>query len=159
MKIVSLLALSLIASVLGCAAGTPQLQPAQPAAPATTSAAQPAAAASASAARVYEIRTYTTHEGRLDALHQRFRDHTLRLFERHGITNVAYWVPQDTALARNTLVFILAHPSREAARQNWAAFGSDPEWREAARQSELSGRIVQRVESVFVDPTDYSPLR
>jgi hypothetical protein len=159
MKIVSLLALSLIASALGCAAGTPQFQPPQPAAAATTSAAQPAAAASASAARVYEIRTYTTHEGRLDALHQRFRDHTMRLFERHGITNVAYWVPQDTALARNTLVFILAHPSREAARQNWAAFGSDPEWREAARQSELSGRIVQRVESVFVDPTDYSPLR
>lgn len=109
--------------------------------------------------RVFELRTYTTHEGRLDDLHRRFRDHTMRLFEKHGMTNVGYWVPQDSALAANTLIYVLAHPSREAAATNWEAFGSDPEWQTAQAQSEEAGPIVQRVESMFIEPTDYSPLK
>jgi hypothetical protein len=145
-RVSAALALVLTTVALGCAVG------ARPPASVRSADAAPAA-------RVYEVRTYTTHEGRLDALHQRFRNHTVRLLERHGMTNVGYWVPQDPALASTTLVYILAHPSRDAARQSWAAFVADPEWQEARRQSELSGPIVQRIESVFLDATDYSPLR
>jgi hypothetical protein len=122
----------------------------------------PSASAPAQAAaegRVFELRTYTTHEGRLDALQRRFRDHTLRLFEKHGMTNVGYWVPHDTARSNNTLVYILAHPSREAARRSWQAFSADPEWRRVRAESEADGAIVLRVESVFLDATDYSPIR
>ncbi|GJG89262.1 hypothetical protein tb265_44430 [Gemmatimonadetes bacterium T265] len=111
------------------------------------------------APRVFELRTYTTAPGRLPALQARFRGHTLGLFARHGMTNVGYWVPQDSAHAQNTLVYLLAHPSREAARQSWAAFGQDPEWQRVQAASEADGKIVEHVESVFLDPTDFSPLR
>lgn len=107
----------------------------------------------AQAARVFELRTYTTAEGRLDALNARFRDHTMRLFEKHGITNVAYWVPQDTP---NTLIYVIAHPSREAAKVNFSAFGKDPDWARIAQESGV-GRVT--VESVFMNATDYSPLK
>jgi hypothetical protein len=113
----------------------------------------------AAEARVFELRTYTTHEGRLPALQQRFRDHTMRLFEKHGMTNIAYWVPQDTARSKNTLIYILRHASREQARRNWQAFSADPEWQRARAASEADGPIVLRVESVFLDPTDFSPMR
>ncbi len=109
--------------------------------------------------RVFEVRTYTTAPGRLPALHRRFREHTLGIFARHGMTNVVYGTPQDSARASNTLIYLLAHPSREAARQSWAAFGQDPEWRRVQAASEADGKIVERVESVFLEPTDYSPMR
>jgi hypothetical protein len=108
--------------------------------------------------RAFELRTYTTAPGRLPALHRRFREHTLRIFGRHGMTNVAYWTPADSGRA-NTLVYVVAHPSREAARRAWAAFGRDPEWRRVQAASEADGKIVERVESVFLEPTDYSPVR
>jgi hypothetical protein len=108
---------------------------------------------------VFELRTYTTHPGRLDALQRRFRDHTTRLFAKHGMTNVAYWVPEDGALAANTIVYVLAYPSRDAARASWAAFSADPEWRRVQAASEADGPIVLRVESVFMRATSYSPLR
>ncbi|HEY0780423.1 MAG TPA: NIPSNAP family protein [Gemmatirosa sp.] len=111
------------------------------------------------AARVFELRTYTTAPGRLPALQRRFREHTLGIFARHGMTNVGYWTPEDSTRAPNTLVYLLAHPSREAAARNWAAFGQDPEWRRVQAASEADGKIVEKVESVFLDPTDYSPLR
>src|SRR5688572_3463094 len=69
--------------------------------------------------RVFEIRTYTAHEGKLDALHTRFRDHTMRLFKKHGLTSIGYWIPQDAPSSQNTLIYILAHPSRDAAKKNW----------------------------------------
>src|SRR5260370_4295183 len=75
--------------------------------------------------RIFELRTYTTNEGKLDALQARFRDHTMRIFQKHGMTNVGYWVPEDKP---NTLIYIISHPSREAAKQNWDAFRADPEW-------------------------------
>jgi len=109
--------------------------------------------------RVFEIRTYTTNEGKLDDLHARFRDHTLKLFEKHGITNVGYWVPTDDARSQNTLIYIIAHESREAAKQNWAAFGKDPEWQKARAASEENGKLVSKVDSVYVTPTDYSPVK
>lgn len=117
------------------------------------------AAVTAGAPRIYEIRTYTTHPGKLDALQRRFRDHTMRIFTRHGMTNIGYWVPQDSARSANTLVYILAYPSREAARQSWEAFGVDPEWQRVRAASEADGPIVVKVESVFATPTDFSPLR
>ncbi len=106
--------------------------------------------------RVFEIRTYTTNEGKLDALNARFRDHTMAIFKRHGMENIGYWVPQDTP---NTLVYVIAHQSREQAKKNWAEFGADPEWVKARTESEASGKIVAKVESVFADPTEYSPIK
>jgi len=110
-------------------------------------------------ARVFELRTYTAPPGRLPALQARFRAHTLGLFARHGMTNVGYWTPRDSAGAGTTLVYLLAHQSRDAAARSWAAFGRDPEWRRVQAASEANGPIVARVESVFLDPTDYSPMR
>jgi hypothetical protein len=110
-------------------------------------------------ARVFEIRTYTTLEGKLPDLEKRFRDHTIRIFNKHGMTSIGYWVPQDAPRSQNTLIYILAHPSREAAKEHWAAFGSDPEWQKVRAESEANGRIVSHVDSVFADPTDFSPLK
>src|SRR5215210_5155198 len=108
--------------------------------------------------RVFEIRTYTAPEGKLAELHQRFRDHTTRIFEKHGMTSIGYWMPLDQPLSQNTLIYILAHPSREAAKQNWAAFAADPEWKKVSAESQMNGRIVEKVEAVFAAPTDYSPI-
>jgi hypothetical protein len=111
------------------------------------------------ATRVFEIRTYYTFPGRLDALHKRFREHTMKMFEKHGMTNVAYWTPQDSPAKDNTLVYVVSHASREAARANWAAFIADPEWQRISADSQQDGKIVEKIESVFVAATDYSPLR
>jgi hypothetical protein len=110
-------------------------------------------------ARVFELRTYTCNEGKLEALQKRFREHTTRLFEKHGMTNIGYWVPQDPPRSQNTLVYLLAHPSREAAKKNWDEFRNDPEWQKVQTESELNGKIVSKVESVFLDATDYSPMK
>lgn len=109
--------------------------------------------------RVFELRTYTTLPGRLDALNARFRNHTTRLFEKHGMTNVGYWVPKDEPRSQDTLIYIVAHKSRDAAAQSWQAFRSDPEWKKAQAESEASGKIVAKVESVFLDSTDYSKIK
>ena len=109
--------------------------------------------------RVYELRTYTAPDGKLDALQRRFRNHTVRIFAKHGMISVGYWVPQDSARANNTLVYVLAYPSREAAQRSWAAFRADAEWQRVRAESESAGPIVLRVESVYMSATDYSPLR
>jgi len=109
--------------------------------------------------RVFELRTYTAPAGKLGELHARFRNDTLGLFAKHGIENIAYFAPQDTPLSENTLIYLIAHASREAAKQNFAAFGQDPEWQKVAQESQVNGKIVAKVESVFLDATDYSPLR
>lgn len=109
--------------------------------------------------RVFEMRTYTTHPGRLDALHARFRDHTNPIFVRHGMTLVGYWTPKEGPESENTLVYILAYPSMEAREASWKAFGADPDWKEARANSEKDGKIVMKVDSVFLTPTDYSPLQ
>ncbi|MCH7934266.1 MAG: NIPSNAP family protein [Gemmatimonadetes bacterium] len=112
-----------------------------------------------SADRVFELRTYTAPEGKLPNLQARFRDHTMRIFENHGITNVGYWTPQDEPNASNTLVYIIAHDSREAAAASWDAFRADPEWQTVSRESQVDGRIVSGVVSVFLDPLDFSPIQ
>ena len=112
-----------------------------------------------SSERVFELRTYTTKPGRLDALHARFADHTISLLERHGMTNIGYFVPQDAPLSENTLIYVLAHDSREAAKASWDAFGKDPEWPKVRDASHVDGPIVDKIESVFMDATDYSKLK
>ena len=112
------------------------------------------------AAKVYELRTYTTPDGKLEALKTRFRDHTVRLFERHGITNIGYWTPADPPLSSNTLIYIIAHDSREAAKKSWSAFGADPEWQKARAASMADGQsLTTKVESVFLNPVDFSKLK
>jgi hypothetical protein len=109
-----------------------------------------------SATPVYELRIYHTYEGKLDDLLRRFREHTTKLFEKHGIKNVAYWTPTDEPLKGKTLVYILEHPSRDAATTNWKAFGEDPEWRSVRDKSEANGKIVEKVDSTFLVLTDFS---
>lgn len=106
--------------------------------------------------RVFELRTYYAHEGKLPNLLARFRDHTTKLFEKHGMTNVGYWVPKDKP---NTLIYLLAHKSPEAAKASWDGFRKDPVWLKARDASEASGKIVQKVESVYLEPTDFSKMK
>jgi len=109
--------------------------------------------------KIYELRTYTCQPGKLDALKARFRDHTVRIFNKHGMESVGYWVPQDPERSSNTLIYILAHPSREAADKNWKEFADDPEWKKVQAESEANGKIVQKVERVWMDPTEFSKLK
>ena len=108
---------------------------------------------------VYELRTYTAPEGKLGELNARFRNHTMRIFNKHGMKSVLYMTPQDAPDSQNTLIYILEHPSREAAKKAWADFQADPEWKKVSEESQVNGRIVSKVVSVFGDPTDYSPMK
>ena len=107
---------------------------------------------------VYELRVYHTYEGKLEDLLRRFREHTMKLFEKHGIKNVAYWTPTDEPLKGKTLIYILAHPSRDAAATNWKAFQDDPEWKSVRDKSEENGKIVEKVDSKFMTLTDFSAV-
>jgi hypothetical protein len=109
--------------------------------------------------RVYELRTYTTPEGKLGDLHARFRNHTVKLFEKHGMTNVGYFVPQDAPLAKNTLIYVLSHKDREPAKQSWDEFRKDPDWVKARTASEVNGALTTQVFSVFMDPLDFSKMK
>ncbi len=117
------------------------------------------AAQSQSKNRVFELRTYTANEGKLPALQARFRDHTTKLFEKHGMKNVGYWVPTDTPSNENTLIYILSFPNREAAKTSWAAFMNDPEWKKVQQESEVNGKLVGEIDSVFMEATDFSPIK
>jgi hypothetical protein len=108
---------------------------------------------------VYEMRTYTAAEGKLANVNARFRDHTQRIFAKHNMKSIGYWTPLEGPTAETTLIYILEHPSREEARKNWAAFSADPEWQKVKAESEADGRIVAKAESVFLNPTDYSPIK
>lgn len=108
-------------------------------------------------AQVFEMRTYTANEGKLDALHARFRDHTVKLFEKHGIQNIGYWVPVNEPESKNTLIYVIRHASRDAAKKSWADFVADPAWQEAYKNSTADGKLVAKVESVYMNVTDYSP--
>jgi hypothetical protein len=117
------------------------------------------AVAQAQGRKVFELRTYTAPEGRLNDLVGRFRSDTLRIFEKHGMRNVGYWLPADAPASSNTLIYILAHDSRDAATKSWAAFRDDPEWKAVAERTQANGPIVSKVESVFLEATDFSPLK
>ena len=105
--------------------------------------------------RYFEMRIYYCHPGRLDALIQRFTNHTTKIFEKHGMTNVGYWIPTNNT--ENALYYILAYPSQAARDSSWKHFSSDPEWKTVSKKSEETGKIVAKVTSVFMNATDFSP--
>jgi hypothetical protein len=106
--------------------------------------------------RLYELRVYWAAEGKLDALHARFRDHTVKLFEKHGMTNIGYWVPVDNADSR--LIYVVAHKDKAAADASWKAFIADPDWKKASSESEKNGKLVAKIERFYLNATDFSPL-
>lgn len=106
---------------------------------------------------VYELRIYHAAPGKLGELLARFRDHTIKLFDRHGIKSVAYWTPIEEPQKSNTLVYILQHPSREEAAANWKSFQDDPEWKSVKERSELNGKLTEQIDSTFIVLTDFSP--
>lgn len=105
--------------------------------------------------KFFELRTYHTNPGKLDALHARFRDHTVDLFKQHGMTNIAYWVPKEND--EQVLVYLLGYPDKDAREQAWKDFREDPEWIAAKAESEKEGVLVAKVDSVFLEKTGYSP--
>jgi hypothetical protein len=110
--------------------------------------------------RCFEIRTYIAAPGKLEELHARFRNHTMKLFKKHGMEVVGFWGPTDKEKgAENTLVYVMAFASHEARNKAWLAFGSDPEWKKAREESEKNGRLTEKVESVILMATDYSPVK
>jgi hypothetical protein len=109
--------------------------------------------------RAFEMRIYTAAEGKLEDLHRRFREHTIGLFEKHGMTVVAFWTPTDEERAENTLIYILAYPSAEARETSWRGFIDDPEWKRVYAESHRDGPLVAKVESTMMTPTDYSPIK
>ena len=130
-------------------AGLAGLQSATTAAPAAVQA----------STRVFELRTYTANAGKFDAMKARFREHILPLFKKHNLTVVGFWTPADAPLAENTLIYILAHESREEAKKNWAAFSADPVRKQVWADTEKDGPINMKVESVYMNPTDFSPIK
>ena len=108
--------------------------------------------------RFFEMRTYTTHPGKLDDLHKRFSDHTNRIFQKHGMELVAYWTPTEEG-KDDTLVYVLAYKSKAARDKAWAGFKKDPDWQKAFKASRKDGPIVKKVVNRFLTPTDYSPIK
>ena len=109
--------------------------------------------------RFFELRKYTTNPGKLDALQARFRDHTNALFAKHGMTIIGFWVPTDEKLSQNTLIYILAYPSLAAREKDWKEFNADPDWDKAKADSERDGALVSHVDSTYMTPTDFSPIK
>ena len=107
-------------------------------------------------ADVFELRTYTANEGKMDDLLTRFRDHTLAIFESHGMKNIGYWLTEGDD---KKLVYIISHKDRDAARASWAAFRKDPKWQAAFKASRVNGKLVKKVESQFLTATDFSKLK
>jgi len=108
--------------------------------------------------RVFELRIYHTVPGKVPALKTRFRDTASKLLAKHGLDAVGYWVPEDAAGFENTFVYILAHPSREEAKKNWDAMHADPGFQEMMK-SEQADKLVEKVDSVYMRPTDFSPIK
>jgi hypothetical protein len=106
---------------------------------------------------VYELRIYHANPGKLGELLARFRDHTIKLFDKHGLKSVAYWTALDEPQKSNTLIYILHHPSREAAAANWKAFQDDPDWKSVRDKSEVNGKLAEKVDSTYIALTDFSP--
>ena len=110
--------------------------------------------------RVFELRVYTANEGKLEALKARFRDHTTAIFKKHHMEVVGYWTPQSSdPKSKDTLIYILAHPSREAADKNWKEFQADAEWQKVKTETEKEGALAKKVDSTFMDPTSFSPMK
>jgi len=153
--LISLVSILSFVSITAAAQNAPAAAQNGPAAP--TIAPSPSLAKNS---RCFEIRTYYAAPGKLEDLHARFRDHTLKLFKKHGMQIVGFWGPTDKEKgSENTLVYILAFPSREAREKAFKDFGADPEWQKARSESEKNGKLVEKVDSVFLMATDYSPIK
>tara|TARA_R110002096_G_scaffold44229_13_gene118975 strand:- start:2245 stop:2997 length:753 start_codon:yes stop_codon:yes gene_type:complete len=111
--------------------------------------------ASAEDLTLFELRTYHANEGKLDALHARFRDHTIEIFKKHGMTNLVYWVPAEND--DNLLIYLLGYPDQAARDTAWKGFRNDPDWQAAYKESTKDGKLVGKVDSIFLNLTDYSP--
>jgi uncharacterized protein (DUF1330 family) len=110
--------------------------------------------------RVFELRTYTANDGKLADVHKRFRDHACELLKKHGAELIGFWTPQDDKDGKESkLIYLVAFPDREAARKTWQEFSNDPEWKKVYAESQKNGVLVRKVESVFLEPTDYSPIK
>ena len=108
----------------------------------------------------YELRTYTTNPGKLNALNARFSNHTIQLFEKHGIHNVGYWTPLETPDSKNTLIYLIHHANRKQADLNWQAFNTDPQWRKVVHQSQTNGKLLEiSPERIYLKPMEFSPLK
>ena len=112
-----------------------------------------------SPSHVYELRMYHVNPGKMEALIARFGDHTDALFKRHNMKSIGYWRPEDAPNSENLFIYILEHPSREAAKKNWDAFQADPEWKRVKAESEVNGPLADHIDSYFVDPTSFSALK
>lgn len=146
------LMIAALAAVVVAAAGAPT------AAAADEKTAAAGTAAPAGSGKYFEMRIYTAAAGKMDALHARFRDHTMKLFKKHGIENLAYWTAVDEKNA-GKLYFVIAYPDKAARDTMWNAFAQDPEWKAAQKASEANGKLVDKVEQVFMTGTDYSPIK
>jgi NIPSNAP len=114
----------------------------------------------ATTGRVFELRTYYVNQGKLDDLNKRFRDHTCQLLKKHGAELIGFWTPTEEKDGKGSkLIYMLAFPSRDAANKTWDAFGKDPEWQKVREESHQNGVLVDHVERVFLEPTDYSALK
>jgi hypothetical protein len=154
-KLISVVSILSFVSIIGAAQNAPSAPTAAPSAP--TIAPSPSLAKDS---RCFEIRTYHALPGKLEDLHARFRNHTIKLFKKHGMEIVGFWGPTDKDKgSENTLVYVLAFPSREARDKAFQAFGADPEWQKARAESEKNGKLVEKVDSVFLMATDYSPIK
>ncbi len=109
--------------------------------------------------KVFELRTYQATPGNLGNLHARFRDHTIRIFRKHGMEIVGFWSPTSEEERDDILVYLLAHDSQDAADASWQAFGADPEWASVAEESNKNGQILAGVERKYMVATDYSPMK
>jgi hypothetical protein len=103
---------------------------------------------------VYEMRTYTANKGKMGELHDRFRNHTIKLFRKHGMKSIAYWTPADDP---NLLIYILRHKNQDSIEASWKAFGADPAWQKVYAESIANGRLVKSIDNVFMTKTDFSP--
>jgi hypothetical protein len=112
-----------------------------------------------SAHHVYELRLYHVNEGKMEALRNRFGDHTDAIFKRHNMKSIGYWSPEDAPSSQNLFIYILEHRSRQEAEKNWAAFQADPEWKKVKAESEMNGALVDHIDRYFMDPTSYSALK
>jgi hypothetical protein len=108
---------------------------------------------------VYELRLYHVHEGKMDALRDRFGNHTDAIFKRHNMKSIGYWSPEDAPDSQKLFIYILEHPSRQEAEKNWAAFQADPEWKKVKAESEANGPLADHIDHYFMDPTSYSALK
>ena len=108
---------------------------------------------------VYELRLYHVSEGKMEALRDRFGNHTDTIFKRHNMKSIGYWLPEDAPSSQNLFIYILEHPSRQEGEKNWAAFQADPEWQKVKAESEKNGPLVDHIDRYFMDPTSYSALK